>query len=407
MNDSTKEKNQQSSARLITDREEFLSLCDRIREAGVVAFDTEFVSEYTYRPELCLLQFATVDECVAVDPYQVGPLDCWWELMADEETTVVVHGGQAEIKFCFDLADARPRNLADVQLAEGFRSRSYPLSYVNLVNRVLSRKVRSGETRTDWRRRPLSDRQIEYALDDVAHLLTIWKRQKESLASRDRLPWVEAELHRMIDDISGDGSRPKWKRISGMHKLSRRGLATLRELVDWRDSEAEKRDKPVRRVMRDDLLLEIAKRQPKTVGELTATRDMNRGDYKRSAPELVQCVERGLAVDEKDLPRLGASDRPDRSQDEHVLGKLLGIALANRCAQLDVAMALVGTNADLRGLVRWHLDAHDEGPRPRLATGWRADVCGDLLTDLLDGKISLRVADPESDHPLVFERVDE
>jgi ribonuclease D len=407
MTENTEENNQQSPAGLITDREEFVGLCAHMREAGLVAFDTEFVSEYTYRPELCLLQFATATECVAVDPYQVGSLDCWWELMADEETTVIVHGGQAEIKFCFDLGGSRPRNLVDVQMAEGLLSRSYPLSYVNLVNRVLGQKVHSGETRTDWRRRPLSQKQIDYALDDVTHLLTIWQRQQESLISRDRLAWVEAEFERMIDEISGDGSRPKWKRVSGMHKLSRRGLATLRELVDWRDSEAEKRDKPVRRVMRDDLLMEVAKRQPKTVGELTATRDMNRGDYKRCAPDLVKCVERGLAVDEKDLPKLGAGDRPDRSQDEHVLGKLLGIALANRCADLDVAMSLVGTNSDLRSLVRWHLDAHDKGPRPRLATGWRADVCGDLLTDLLDGKISLRVADPDSDHPLVFERVDE
>ena len=134
---------------------------------------------------------------------------------------------------------------------------------------------------------------------------------------------------------------------------------------------------------------------------------MNRTEYRRAAPELIEHVARALALPESELPDVALVQSHDKGQDEHVLGQVLGIALANRCAEMNVAKQIVGTSADLRQLVRWHLYSQRTGTPPRLASGWRADVCGDLLTDVLDGKVTLRVADPDSDHPLVFERVDE
>ena len=128
---------------------------------------------------------------------------------------------------------------------------------------------------------------------------------------------------------------------------------------------------------------------------------MNRSDYKRIAPELLQCVENALAVPKGEL-RAPPPATAEAGDDEHVIGQLLGIALANRCAELNVAKGLVATSADLRHLVRWHVYHDQSGPAPRLTEGWRAEMCGDLLTDVLDGKILMRVADPESDHPLTF-----
>ena len=394
------------SDRLIVDQDEFEELCEHIRNSKIVAFDSEFVSEYTYRPELCLLQFATAERCVAVDPYQVTNLDGWWNVMTDEETTVVVHGGQAEIRFCLEYVDRKPCNLVDIQLAEGLRSRSYPLGYSDLVRRVLGQRIHGKETRTDWRRRPLSDQQIHYALEDVKHVIPIWERQRDSLKSQNRLEWVHAEFQGMIDDIVVERSRDGWQRVSGTHRLSRRELAVAHELCQWRENEADRRNRPLRRILRDDLIVDLARRQPKNKKELLATRDMNRPEFKRPSDELLECVVRGLAVPESELPERPESARQEKHQDEHVLGKLLAIALANRCAEVNVAKPLVGTSADLRHLVRWHVLGDRTGSPPRLANGWRSEVCGDLLTDLLDGKTSLRVADPQSDHPLVFQNVD-
>lgn len=389
--------------RLIVDQAGFDALCTHIRGAGLVAFDTEFVSEDTYRPELCLLQFATADRCVAVDPYEVKNLDPWWEIMTGDETTVVVHGGQAEIQFCLTYSKKRPQKLVDVQLAEGMRTTSYPLGYTALVGRVLDVKVHGKETRTDWRRRPLTPRQIEYAVEDVKFMLAIWEKQRKSLERMKRLTWAEAEFQRMIEELDSDASREGWRRLSGIHKLNRQELAIAVELWRWRDEESQRTNRPVRRTLRDDLIVDLAHRQPKTTQELLSVRDMNRSGYKRDAPAMMECIERALALPESEWPKRSTSPRQDKNPDEQVLGQLLAIALSNRCAQENVARQLVGTSSDLRHLVRWHVFGETNGPEPRLLTGWRAEVCGNLLHDLLDGKISLRVADPKSDWPLAFD----
>ncbi len=392
------------SSSLIADHAEFENLCDEIRAEGLVAFDTEFISEYRWKPELCLLQFATRRRVVAVDPYAVEDLSAWWRLMEDPAVTVVVHGGQAEIRFCLWHGTRRPGRLVDVQLAEGLRSRSYPLGYAALVSRVLGERVHGKETRSDWRRRPLSPQQIEYALEDVSHLLHIWDRQRESLASQDRLWWAESEFERMIEEAEAERTRESWTRLPGAHRLPPRDLAVLRELSNWRDLEASRRDRPIRRILRDDLLVELARRQPTTVTDVLSTRDMNRPEYRRIANDLIECIAAGLAVPESDLPSRPHSPNADQTSDEAVLGQFLSLALTNRCFELNVARQLVATSADLRHLVRWHVDNDRRGGPPRLTDGWRAVVCGDLLTDVLDGRISVRVADPESDHPLAFER---
>ncbi|MFQ5731563.1 MAG: ribonuclease D [Planctomycetaceae bacterium] len=392
------------SVPLLSDPHDFADLCGHIRETGLVAFDTEFVSEHTYQPDLGLLQFATPDRCVAVDPYRVGDLAPWWEIMADDTTDVVAHGCQAEIRFCLTLFGRRPRRLLDVQLAEGFRSTSYPLAYRSLVVRVLGKRIHSGETRTDWRKRPLSDRQLEYALEDVRYLPSIWNRQLTSLRTRSRLEWFEAEMERLIDDIERDLRGDTWVKLPGVQKFSRRELAVVRELADWRREEAERRNRPLRQILRDDLVVELAKRQPRSMKDLMRTRDMNRPSYKRSATEFLECIERGVGVPDEECPVSPPTLSRNR-MDDQALGQLLGMALTDRCAELKLAKQIVGTSADLKEFVGWHLAGRAGGP-PKLADGWRADVSGELLKDLLEGRISVRVGDPESSNPLVFERLE-
>jgi ribonuclease D len=390
--------------RLITDQTRFEELCGHIRETGAVAFDTEFLSEHTYRPELCLLQFATRERSAAVDPFEVRDLSSWWKLMAGPDVAVVVHGGREEVRFCLWCAGARPGRIFDVQIAEGLLGRSFPLNYNAIVSRVLNVRTHGKETRTDWKRRPLTDRQIAYAIEDVEHLLEIYTKQSAALAARGRTAWAQAEFDRFVTDLEQEPLRENWRRLPGIQGLSARELAVARELYEWREEEGRKRDRPVRRVLRDDLIVELAHRHPRDLADLLATRDMNRGDYKRSAPEMIAAIERGLGLPGEECPQVR---RNDKDHDEQILAQLLSIALANRCAQMEVAMGLVGTTADLRHLVRWQVYGDKSGGTPRLMQGWKAEVCGELLTDVLAGKISLRVSDPRSDHPLVFERRDD
>ena len=390
------------TAPLIVDQSEFEDLCLQIRQEGLVAFDTEFISDDSYRPRLCLLQFALADHSVAVDPLRVEDLGSWWNLMADSKTTVVVHAGREEILFCLRCSDRKPQNLVDIQIAEGLCSRAYPLGYENLVARVLGHRLAGTETRTDWSRRPLSPQQIAYALDDVRYVLDVWQHQKQKLQQLNRLAWAEAEFVRRTDDLAAEHSESDWRRLSGIHRLNPRELAIARELYRWRESEAASHDQPSRRILRDDLIIEIARRQPLTVHNLMATRGMKRTNFRRRTDAILDCVTRGQAVPKEELPRRPA--KPYEKDHEEVLGRFLGIALADRCAEQSLSTTLVGTSSDIREFIRWHLEPEKRSKTPRLMEGWRAEVCGDLLDDLLHGRISLRVVDVRSSRPFVFER---
>jgi ribonuclease D len=387
---------------LITTQGDFRQLCRRIRDAGIVAFDTEFVSEFYFRPKLCLLQFGLPDgELRAVDPFIVDNLSEWWDLVTDAETTIVVHGGREELRFCHYATGRRPRNIIDVQVAEGLRSRGYPLSHANLVSRVLGQTLHHGkQTRTDWQRRPLMDQQLDYALEDVKHLLEVWSVQQESLEKQDRLDWAWAEFESLIDAVLDEQDDEVWQRLPGFGKLNRRERAIARELYLWRREAAEIVNKPQRRVLRDDLLIDIAHRQPKSVKQLKMNRDMNRRDYQQHAEAIVEVVHQALQIPAEELPE--KPNNPQHAAQDEVLARILGLALANRCQQLGISMPLVGTTADLKDLVRWHVFQEHNGDPPRLLEGWRGEVCGKLLTDVLDGKVTLRVANPRSEYPLEF-----
>ncbi|MCA9048354.1 MAG: HRDC domain-containing protein [Planctomycetaceae bacterium] len=388
---------------VISYHEDFVDLCEHIRESGLVAFDTEFVSESTYRPELGLLQFATEERCAAVDPLSVGDLARWWEIMADDTTTVVVHGGQAEIRFCLQQIGRAPKHLYDIQIAEGFRGRSYPLSYSAIVHRVLGIQVDGSQTRTDWLRRPLSAEQIRYALEDVQHVLEIWHRQRTWLSERGRLEWAEGETRSLIDGIVADELQPPWTRLSGIHKLNRRELLIVQKLAAWREEEAAFRNRPARRILRDDLLIDLAKRKPTTRQKALATRDLNRPEYKRRLDDMVAVIQEAVSVPDSELPDRQRCRRQEPSSDEQVISKLLSLALSNRCAELEISQSLVAANRELADLVRHHRFGVKGDRLPKLLEGWRAEVCGKLLQDVLDGRVGFRVAEKDSDTPLVFE----
>lgn len=390
---------------ILSYQEDFLELCEHIRKSGIVAFDSEFISDLGYRPELGLLQFATPERCVAVDPLAVPSLSAWWDIMADDVTTVIVHGGQAEIRFCIQRCGQVPRRLVDIQIAEGLRGRSYPLSYSSIVERVLGTQISNSQTRTDWLRRPLSSDQIQYALEDVSHVPDVWTRQKAWLEAKGRLSWAESEFARMCQEILADEQLAPWERISGIHKLPRRDLCVAQHLAQWREEEAAYRNRPPRRILRDDLLIDLARRRPRTVQQALATRDLNRPEYRKRLEDMVRVIEEACQIPDDKLPRR-IRYRDEASSDDQILSRLLGLALGNICAELDIAQSLVGTNKDLTELVRFVRGGEQE-VRPRLLSGWRDEICGELLKKVLEGRVRFRVSPPNSATPLIFEDQDD
>ena len=192
-------------------------------------------------------------------------------------------------------------------------------------------------------------------------------------------------------------------RLSGLSGLGARSLAIVRELSNWRDSEAERRNQPARRILRDDLLIELAKRQTSDPKRIRAVRGMERGDLQRFLPKLSQCVERALALKDNELPKLPRkSSRPQLN----LLGQFLSTALGSICRRAQVAPSLAGTAQDVRDLIayRLNLGGFENGEVPLLAQGWRSEVVGQVIDHLLAGDIAIRIADPLADEPLLFER---
>lgn len=389
---------------LITTQREFDGLMARLADAPVVAFDTEFVSERYFRPKLCLLQFATPSHAAVVDPLSVPDLTRWWRFMCESDVPVIVHGGREEIRFCLRYAGAPPRHLIDVQVAEGLLTRTFPSSYKNLVNRVLGNVVHCTETRTDWEYRPLSQAQIDYAIDDVSFLPTVWEKQQAQLVTLGRADWATAEFKRLVGEVVAENDREGWRRLPQANRFNSRELAIARELWKWRENYAKSIDRPARVAFRDDLMTEIVRRRPKTVRDLNATRGLQRRDYQRVAEEIVEAVQVGLAMPDGELP--ARSNGGKTTQHDDVLTRLTGIVLADRCAQLGVALSLVGTTADVQDFVHWHVTERRKPPAPELMQGWRATVCGELLHEILDGRVRFRVQNPRTANPLRYERLD-
>jgi ribonuclease D len=364
--------------------------CEIITPARVVAFDTEFVSEDSYQPELCLIQLAAEGRLAIVDPLEVKDLSPLWELLVAPGRETLVHAGREEFRFIHKATGKRPSEWFDVQVAAGLIGLEYPASYGTLSSKLLGKTLEKGETRTDWRRRPLTARQLEYALQDVTELQAIRAVLHRRLSELGRLPWLADELADWQAELEDYDLGERWQRTAGIAGLSLR-------------SEAERRNVPTRRVLRDDLLVELAKRQTADPKRIRAVRGMERGDLQRYMPKITACVEKAMALQDNELPRLAKkSSRPQLN----LLGQFLSTALGSICRSAEVAPSLAGTAQDVRDLIayRLKLGGFAPGEVPLLARGWRAEVVGQVIDHLLAGDLAIRIADPLADEPLEFER---
>jgi ribonuclease D len=391
-----------SDFQVVATDSQFRELVDRLAAQPFIAFDTEFVSEHTYRSQLCLLQVAAPGVLAVIDTLAVPEIEPFWRLLAEPGRTTIVHAGREEMGFILHAIQARPAELFDVQVAAGLVDHDYPAGYSSVVRKFLSEQASKAETRTDWRKRPLSEAQLAYAVDDVRHLERLWNKLERKLESLGRSAWMAAEMATWQDDVEESFSRKRWRRVAGLNGLSRRELAIARELWHWRDVVAEERNMPPKRVLRDDLLVELCKQKSADEHRISSIRGMQRSDLRHIIRGLVAAIERGLDCPEDDLP--GGERHHAPPSQLAMLGQFMATAVAGVCRQMNLAPALVGTAGDMRDLLAWKLGYGDPDRTPLLAAGWRAEVVGALVDDLLAGRASLRIGDIRSHDPLIVER---
>ncbi|MDR2642989.1 MAG: HRDC domain-containing protein, partial [Planctomycetaceae bacterium] len=245
----------------VTQPSELRDLVWRLRDVPAIAYDTEFISEGQYSSLLCLVQVAAGGIHAIIDPLAIGNLDPFWNLICNGDREVIVHACRCEMEFCHRAIGVLPKRLFDVQLAAAFTEAEYPIGFRSLLDRTLHIDLPKEESRTAWNKRPLTARQIEYAIGDVLYLEQIAEILKQQLTNSNRLHWYESEISEMQSRLVHDFTNVRWRHISKASSLNSRELAILREVWIWRDQVARKRNSPPARFLRDDLLIELARRK--------------------------------------------------------------------------------------------------------------------------------------------------
>lgn len=368
---------------LITDNAALKKFCARAAKAEYVTVDTEFLRDKTYWPKLCLVQVGLADEAVGIDTLadgiDLGPL---LDLMFNPDILKVFHAARQDIEIFVHMTDRVPAPLFDSQVAAMVCGYGDSVSYERLVASLAGAKIDKTMRFTDWARRPLLDKQIGYALDDVIHLRAVYEALRDKLHKNKREEWVAEEMDTLTNpETYRIDPREVWKRVK-MRNRNRRTLAILRELAAWREEEAQKRDVPRNRVLRDEALSEIAAHAPKTPEDMGRLRAFSRDGRSKSTVEaILAVVAMGSKVPEKDSPmptaRNGNAASPGPSID------LLKVLLKQSCETHEVAQKLVATMDELEAIA---LD--DKADVPALH-GWRLKVFGEAALDLKHGRLAL------------------
>lgn len=373
--------------------------CERISTESVIGFDTEFVSEDCYRPELCLIQVAAGKHLAVIDPYPVGDTQVFWDLLCTPGRTVVAHAAREEIRFAYRFTGRPIAGLFDTQLAAGFVGIEYPASLGTLVQRLVGVTLPKGETRTNWRHRPLTQDQLTYALHDVTNLAEMHLKITSEIHSLDRMAWVEEETQRLQDKVIEAETSENWQRVSGSSGLKPRQLEIVRQLWRWREEQARTRDRLPKRVMRDDLIVELAKRGSPDARKIRSIRGLERRNFQDQYEAIADAIAVGLKTPDEDLPRRARGRARTASP---MLSQFLSTAIACISRQHKLSPAIVGNSDDVKDLLAYELSPRRGTPEPSLLKGWRGDIVGSSFKKILNGKLAIRVADVTEDQPLEF-----
>jgi ribonuclease D len=369
---------------LITTTADLAAACERMSRHTFVTVDTEFLRETTYYPLLCVAQMATSDEAVVIDALaQDLSLAPFFELMANEGVLKVFHAARQDIEIVWHQAKLVPRPIFDTQVAAMVLGYGDSISYDQLVHRITGDVIDKSNRFTDWSRRPLSAAQVSYAISDVTHLREVFLSLSADLQGRGRSEWVGEEMEVLTSpDTYRADPESAWERLKTRVRKPRE-LSVLMEVAAWREREAQSRDVPRGRVLKDEAIGDIAMNAPTTTERLASLRSLPRG-FERSkwGAEIIEAVKRGLARDLSELPRL---DKPRQGINGSATVELLKVLLRMASEQHGVAAKVIATVEDLERIA-----IDDRADVPALH-GWRREMFGEQAIALKRGRLALAV----------------
>ncbi|KJV09275.1 ribonuclease D [Elstera litoralis] len=370
---------------MIQDSAALAALCATLTQEAYVTVDTEFIRDKTYWPQLCLVQVAGTSVAAAIDPLAEGiDLAPLFALMANPAVLKVFHAARQDLEIFYNLTGTVPTPLWDSQVAAMVCGFGESASYETLAGKLANARIDKSSRFTDWSQRPLTEKQLSYALSDVTHLRVIYEKLAKRIEKAGREAWVSEEMAILTDPKTYQlDPETAWQRLRP-RTGNRRFLAILKELAAWREAEAQRKNIPRQRLLKDEALLEAAANAPRSVADLGRMRALSKGMTEGSVGQgILAAVERGTAIPEADCPTL--PEKPDVSGGRAALIELLKVLLKAKCDSNDVAQKLVANSADIETL------AMEDSPNIHALTGWRRDVFGEDALALKRGEVALTV----------------
>jgi ribonuclease D len=373
----------------IRDSDSFATLCRQLRGAHRIGLDTEFIGEDRFTPRLELIQVAVGNTCAVVDVPALGTLDGLGEILADPKIEKIFHAGRQDLDLLAAHTGQIPAPFFDTQVAASMVGYGMQVAYSQLVQKVTGQKLEKAHTFTNWSQRPLTPDQLAYAFEDVQFLFPIHDHLVKRLKSLGRMEWVQEEFAR-LQTLVGTAARDpheRYQRIRGWDNLKPQNAAILRELAAWRDEEAQRRNVPRGRVIRDEVLVELARRPPHTVEAMKGVRGLHGGEVEKRGEAILATIPLGLAVPPSEWPETAPPKRPEPESAGQV--DLLQAVLKARATEEHIAPTLLATSSDLQELV----EAKHEREKLDLPilNGWRRKLAGELLLQVLTGNVSVSV----------------
>jgi len=372
---------------MVTSSQELQQLCERIRSSPRIGIDTEFHNERTYTARLMVIQLAFEDGCAIVDPLALPDLSPLAGAFA--QTTVVGHALTSDLKIFADRFARVPGEVFDCQVAGSFLGYGMAISLADLVRDLCGVRLKKSQTVSDWSTRPFSDRQLEYLVDDVAHLLDMHDTLSARLHEKGRFEWAIEECRSLteIERYQSD-ERRMYARIPGANRMSRRELGILSEVVKVRDRMARERDLPLKYILADDVVAGIATLRPHRVEDLAQLRRLDAGTRRTLGPVIIEAVKRGEAIPEAQLPP--KFSRPLGNARE-TLVSLMSVVVGEIARENDLPASLLAPRASLERLAREVPSGREEFERVLDLSPWRMHLVGERLWRLLSGESAMRI----------------
>ena len=370
--------------RILTKSKDVAELCQELSKHEFITIDTEFLREKTYYPKLCLIQLSGPNkEAVAIDPLEEGiDLNPLFDLLANEKVLKVFHSGRQDLEIFYNMTGKVVTPIFDTQVAAMVCGYGDSVGYEKIVRQVTGGQIDKSSQFTDWSLRPLSDKQLNYALGDVTHLCDVYLHLKEELEKRGRIKWVFQEEEILNDPATYENDPEKaWERVK-IRSPKPKTLVVLKALAAWRERQAQKRDVPKNWVVRDDALVDMANQAPCNVKQLTKIRNLSKDVAEgRIGEQLLEVIETALKTPKQDWPT--PKKKPQLSSDATAVIDILKMLLKIQSAQHDVAAKIIASAADIEKI------AMDDDANVPALKGWRREVFGDDALAVKHGKLAI------------------